>query len=106
MLLELGPRELGVEVHHHPDAPLGAALDIELAGTDQGHVAQPVLAGRRRRERAVQVVGGGEEDADQVVVIESVAIEHRLEQLQDPLGHVLLGVDVQGGGTPQGSHGA
>ena len=70
-----------------------------------GHVAQPELAGRQGREGPVDVVGGGEQHADQVVVVEAVALEQRLEQGDHPLEQVLGLVDVDGGGAAQGADG-
>ena len=51
---------------------------------DQRHVAEADRAGRRGRERRADVVGGGEQDADEVVVVDAVALEHRLEQRDAP----------------------
>ena len=63
-----------VEVHAGPGCSSGRGpVDVELPGADQRHVAQPDLAGRRGREHRVDVVGGGEQHADQVVVVDAVA---------------------------------
>ena len=70
------------------------------------HVAEPDRAGRGGREHRVDVVGGGEEDADEVVVVDAVALEHLLEQRDDPLVDLLGGVVVDGGGAAQGSDGS
>ena len=42
-----------------------------------GHVAEPERPGRGGRELGVEVVGRGEDDADEVLVVDAVAFEHR-----------------------------
>ena len=98
---------LAVEVHHHPDAQRLAVRDPELAGTDQRDIAEPERARRRRRELGGDVVGRGEEDADQVVVGDVVAVEHLLHErlgLQLDLGFRVL-VDGCRAAQRQDSHG-
>src|SRR5690606_1165934 len=102
---ELGAGALGREVHHDPHAPRRGPDDVQLPGADERHVAQPDLAGAGGREGAVQVVGGREQDADDVVVVDAVAAAHLLEQLDGPLVDVRLLVDVDGGGSTEGSEG-
>jgi len=102
---QLGPAALGGQVHEHPDAALGATDDVELASADQGDIPQAQLAGARGWEGGPDVVGGREQDADDVVVVHPVALAHRLQQHHDPLVDVHLFVDVDGGGTTEGSEG-
>ena len=60
----------------------------------QRHVAEPEGAGGGRREHRDDVVGRGEQDADEVVVSDAVAFQHRgherLHPLADLLGRVLV----------------
>ena len=74
-MLQALTRPLGREVHEDADAAGRGPFDRQLAGTQQRHVAQAEPAGHRRREGAAQVVGGREDDADQVVFGDVVAIE-------------------------------
>ena len=73
------------EQHHPASQPLGATSDVER------------LTGRQRREHRVDVVGGREEHADDVVVREVVAGEHLVEQRQHALGDLFFGVGVDRG---------
>ena len=47
---------------------------------DQRDVAEPERPRRGRRELGGEVVGGGEDDADDVLVLDLVAVEHLLDQ--------------------------
>src|SRR4029450_14085610 len=49
------PRRVAVE--QEPDGVRVAADDVQLAGTEQRHVAEPELTGREGRERAPQIPG-------------------------------------------------
>jgi hypothetical protein len=82
-------------VDEDPDRVRVAPDDIELAGAQQGHVAEPELPGRQRRERAAQVPGRGEDDRYQLIVLHAVAFEQRGQQLTGPAHHGLgrVGVD-------------
>ena len=51
----------------------------------------------------MDVVGGGEEDADDVVVNHAIALAHRLEQLDGAGMDVLLFIRIDGGGAPEGT---
>ena len=81
----------------------GGVGDVELAGTDQRHIAEAGMPGRGRRERGVEVVGGGEQHTDDVLMIDTVAFDHLGEQRDRPLLDLFDGVGIDGGGTPQGT---
>src|SRR5918994_1759665 len=104
-VVQLVAGDVGHQVDHHADAPGGAAIDVELACAHERHVAQAELAGRLGRERRPEVVGSREQHADQVVVLDRVALKESLEQGDHPFEQMVLLVDVDGGRTPQGSHG-
>src|SRR5919109_621378 len=104
-VVQLAPRPLGGHVHEHADAQRGTALDVELPGTEQRHVAHADGAGGSGREHRAHVVGGGEDDADEVVLRHVVAVEHGAQQGLDALVHLLGGVGVDRGRAAQGSNG-
>ena len=54
------------------------------------------------REHRVDVLGGREHDADQIVLGHRVAIEHLVHQRLHPFGEVRGLVDVEGGRPAQG----
>ena len=60
-------------------------LDRDLARAHQRHAAQAHPARGLRGERRAEIVGDREQDADQVVLLDGVALEHGREQ---PLGGV------------------
>src|SRR5581483_9385835 len=93
--LVAGP--FGGEVHHHPDAQRRAALDRQLARADQGHVAEADGPRRRGGEHRRDVLGGGEQDADDVVVTDVVGLEHARHQGLDALGDLIGSVLVDCG---------
>src|SRR5690606_31669296 len=66
--------------------------------------AETELARCGRREHGVDVVGRREDDADEVVLGDVVAIEHLLEQRDHALEDVLLDVFVDGGRAAEGSN--
>src|SRR5690606_748076 len=100
-VVQLAAGPVGVQVDEHSDAAGRPALDVELARADERHVAEAELAGGLGREGRVDVVGGGEQHADEVVVPDPVALEERFEQGDHPLEQVVLLVDVDGGGAAQ-----
>src|SRR5204863_456424 len=67
--------------------------------------AEPDTARGRGREHRVDVVGGREQDADDVVLVDVVALQHAGDERLDALGHLLGGVAVDSRGTPQGPNG-
>ena len=50
----------------------------------------------------MDVVGGGEEHTDDVVVIDAVAFDHRFEQGDGSLLDLFSGIALDGGGAPKG----
>jgi hypothetical protein len=79
--------------------------DVDLRGAHQRDVAHAELAGRQRRELRRQVRSGREEDADDVVVGEVVALQDGGDELTGGLEHLLpvVGVDLRR--APDGSDG-
>ena len=74
---------------------------VELAGADQGHVAQADGRAAVAGNIDVDVVGGREEDADDVVLADAVALEHAVHQRLHALGDLLDGVGVDRGRAAQ-----
>jgi hypothetical protein len=93
-VMQLVAGSLRVAVHEDPDAHGLPAVDRELAGTQQRDVAEPDATSGGGRELRRQVVGSGEDDADEVVVLELVAGEDLLHQALGLLLDLLLGVLV------------
>src|SRR5690606_14766556 len=85
---DVGAGLVGLDVREHPHDAGHGALDVEFLGTDQRDVDDAELAGGGRREVAVQVGGGREPDADQVVGVQTVALQNGGEQRADLLRHV------------------
>src|SRR3954465_609252 len=79
---DLAQTELGVEVEQDADDRGHRAGDRDLAGAQQRDVAETHTASRLCRERARQILGRGEQDADQVVVRDRVAFEQGLKELR------------------------
>ena len=86
--------------------PVGAPADVELLGAEQRHVAPAEVAGGLGGEHRVDVRRAGEPGADDVVVVEAVALDHGAEQLDDPLDDGVAGVVLDGGRAADGSDGA
>ena len=80
--------------------PRHGALDLELAGADQRHVAEAELTRGVGRELADEVAGRGEDDRDEVVDHQVVGRHHVGHHLGHPVQHVLAGVRVELGRTP------
>src|SRR3954447_17959821 len=79
--------------------------DVDLGGAHQRHIPHAELAGGQRRELRHQVRSGREQNADHVVVVEIVALQHRGDQLTGGLEHLLpvVGLDLRR--APDGSDG-
>src|SRR4051794_28556075 len=77
--MELRSRAVRVAVDEHADDARQGPLDGELARTQQRYIAEPDAACGGGRELGSEVVGRGEDHADQIVVIEAVPGE----QLRD-----------------------
>nr|WP_247194687.1 hypothetical protein [Streptomyces sp. LBUM 1488] len=101
---DLRARPVGLYVREDPHDPGQGALDVQLLRADQRYVDDAQLAGGGGREVAVQVGGGSEPDADQVVRGEFVALQDRGEQLAHLLVHVPRLVPVELDGAPDRSY--
>ena len=79
----------------------------DLAGADERHVAEPQRACSGRRELAREILGRREEDADDVVVRDPVALEHLAHELLRTCLDLLRSIEVAGDGAAHGrdSHG-
>ena len=77
-----------------------ASLIGKLTGTDERHVAEPEGTGRGGGEHRGDVVGGGEQDADEVVVADAVSLQHRGDEGLHPIVHLLDGVLIEGCRSP------
>src|SRR5437764_3468289 len=93
-VMQLVTGSLRVAVDEEPDAHGLPALDGKLAGAQQRDVTQPYASGGGGRELRGQVVGRGEDDAHEVVVLELVPGEELLDQALGLLLDLLLGVLV------------
>jgi hypothetical protein len=104
-VLDVGAVERGLHVRHQPQHPGQGVRDVDLGGAHQRDVAHAELAGGQRRELRHQVGGRGEQDADDVVVLETVALQHRADEFTGRLEHLLpvVGVDLRR--APDGSDG-
>lgn len=103
-MAKIGSGPIGRDVHHHPDAHRSGVLDVELPGADQRDVAETSHPGRSGGKRGMDVIGGGEQDADDVLVIHPVAPDHLLEERDGPLLYPFDRIDIDGGGTSKGPH--
>src|SRR3954468_18971064 len=101
---DLAETELGVEVCKDPHDRRHGSGNRDLAGAEQRDVAEADATRGFRRERAREIFGGREQDADQVVVRDRVPREERLEQLGGrgvEAGRVVAGHDDR---PPGGAH--
>src|SRR5439155_24039633 len=78
-----------------------AVVDGQLPGAQQWHVTEPQRPGGGGREFAVDVIGGGEDDADEILVVDVVAGQHLLHQPLRLLRDLVLGVGVERDRPPQ-----
>src|SRR5437879_1241421 len=104
-VVQLGPAALGVQVHEHADAALGGARHAQLLGAEEGDVAQPDRPGRGGGEGGDHVGRGREDHADEVVLVDAVALEHGRDQAGNARVHLLPGVFVDGRGASERPHG-
>src|SRR5829696_3363172 len=100
-MAQAGPGPGRVAVKQDPDRVRVPRDDVQFAGAQQWHVAQTELASRQRRERATQVLGRGEDDRHQLIVLHGIALQQQGQQLPGPLDHGLRGVVVHRGRPPQ-----
>ena len=78
-MAQVGRHPLGGQVHEDADTAGCRALDVQLSRAEKRKIAEAQRSGGRRREHGVEVVGSGEDDADDVVVVDAVAFEHLLQ---------------------------
>src|SRR5690606_10261090 len=82
---DLAARARGLHMGHQPHHPRHGAGDIDLLRAHHRDVGDPQGAYRSRRKRRAQVGRRGEQDADDVVRLELVALEHGAHQLRGAL---------------------
>src|SRR5262245_35308096 len=106
-VMQFVARRLAVEVHHHADRALHAVADAQLARAQERDSAQAERPSRSRRELGREIVGGSEQNADEIGVLDPVAFEHLHDELLRLAIDLVLGVLVAGRRAPQGqqSHG-
>ncbi len=75
-----------------------------MSSSQERDVAETHLPGGQRRETAVDVIGGGEDDRDEVVVVDPVAIQHLGQEHLDPLHEVVPLIDLEGRRATQAQH--
>ena len=90
-------------MHQHTDAERSCPSDIELACTDKRNIAEPNVASSRSREHRMDVVGRREEHANDVVVIDAVALDHLFKQRDRAGSNIVDGVGINGGGAAKRS---
>src|SRR6516165_4328085 len=105
-VVQLGPTPFGGHVHQDPHATTGAVNDFEFSGTDQRNVTETDPACRGGRKHRPDVVGGGEQDADEIILAQSVALQHGVYECLDALVDLLDVVVVERGGPTNGSYGS
>ena len=104
-VVDLVPRAFRRHVEQDSDAVGHRTDDGQLACADQRDGTEPHRAGGGGRKRRVDVIGGGEEDGDEVVFGQLVTVEHLSEQRHHPVGDRLGCVLVDGGGAADCSNG-
>src|SRR3954465_11193631 len=94
-----------VDVRHQAQHPRQRVRHVHLGGAHQRDVAEAELAGGQCGELRDDVRGRGEQDADDVVVDERVALHDGGDQLTGGLEHLLPVVGVHLRGAPDGADG-
>ena len=79
-------------MHQDTDTKWRCALNIKLSSTDQRDISETNVTGRRGREHRMNVVGGREQDTDDVVMVHTVALEHLLEKFNCSRPNLIGGV--------------
>ena len=79
-VVQLGARLLGVEVHHHPDRTAACRARCRARGRRSAGRRRARAPGRGRGELGREIVGRGEDDAHEIVVVDVVAFEHLLHE--------------------------
>ena len=78
--MQVATAQLGVEVHQHANRARRSANDVELPGTEQRNIAEAERTRRSGRELRAEIIGRGEDDADELVVIHIIAVQHLGDQ--------------------------
>src|SRR5665213_3011272 len=78
---KIATRTWSVDVHHHPHGERLGTRNVDLTRAQQRHVAKTNSASSRRWKGHVEIRGGREQNANDVVVSDAVAFEHRGQQL-------------------------
>ncbi len=76
-------------MHHDPDATTSCILDVQFSGTDERYITEPGLPSRCCRKGRMNVISRSEQDADDVIVVNTVAIDHLREQRNSARLHLL-----------------
>ena len=75
---------VGVEVHQDPDTARHGTVTASSRAQMSGTSPRPSERAAVAREHRGDVVGGGEKDADEVVVSDPVSLEHGADERPDP----------------------
>jgi hypothetical protein len=90
-------------MHQYADAERSCPSDIEFAGTDERNIAEPDVASSRGREHRMDVVGRSEENADDVVMLDAIALDHLFKQRNRARSNIVGGISINGGGAAKRS---
>ena len=89
-------------MHHDPDTHRSGIADVEFTSADQWNITETSVACGGRREGGVKIIRRREQHADDVLMVDSIAINHLVEKRDRSLLDVIDGINVDGGGTAQG----
>ena len=89
-------------MHHDPDAHRSGVHDVKLPSADQWNIAETSVARRCGRKGGMKIIRSGEQHADDVLMVDTIAIDHLLEERNRSLLDVVDGINLDGGGTSQG----
>ena len=103
-MAKLSARTLSGDVHHDADAAPCRIFDVEFTGADERHITKTGHTSGGCGKRGVDVIGSGEKDADDVVVVNAVSVDHFVEKGNGALLHLVDRVDLDCRGTAQGPH--
>lgn len=103
-MTQFSTRSIGGDVHHDADTASSRILDVELAGADEWHVSKTSNTSGGCGKGRMDVISRGEQDADDVIVVDTIALDHFIEKSNGALLHLIDGIDVDCRGTAQGPH--
>ena len=101
---QISTRSFSGDVHHDADTASSRILDVELTGADEWHVTKTGNTSGGGGEGRMDVISRGEQDADDVLMVDTVALDHFIEKSNGALLHLIDRVDVDCRGTAQGPH--